>query len=234
MKKTIITLIALAGVAFASESITLGTSVGSGTGAAGGVIFTLKDNPTRYTLTGLEESQLLPNTLTLSSITLNDIYYLNARATNDSTYQLWLYVTDEDGHVLGISDKKMVSVYTTDANATGNTSDYTFDFKSLTISKNTEYKVWFKSSETAYTTDAVTGVKNIAETNAENIRTQNLVTGLTGSQDELGVILTNGTNGTGLGAYAYTMSASFVVPEPTTATLSLLALAGLAARRRRK
>ena len=129
----------------------------------------------------------------------------------------------------------MVSVYTTDANAKGKTSDYTFDFVSLTISKATTYKVWFKSSETAYTTDAVTGVRTIDnETNAENIRTQNLITGLTGSQAKLGVIMKDGTYGSNVGAFAYTMSASFVVPDPTTAALSLLALAGLAARRRRK
>jgi len=44
----------------------------------------------------------------------------------------------------------------------------------------------------------------------------------------------NGGGGHGTATLNVTVSDAYVVPEPTTATLSLLALAGLAARRRRK
>ena len=43
-----------------------------------------------------------------------------------------------------------------------------------------------------------------------------------------------GKNGNNANVTVYGASLTKIVPEPTTATLSLLALAGLAARRRRK
>ena len=54
------------------------------------------------------------------------------------------------------------------------------------------------------------------------------------STDKLIVLYRQGAGGKSLGINSLSYNGTVMVPEPTTATLSLLALAGLAARRRRK
>ena len=72
----------------------------------------------------------------------------------------------------------------------------------------------------------------------ENIEVRKLttytVTGVTADETGEIVFKINNTNGSHSASFNYATISGAVVPEPATATLSLLALAGLAARRRRK
>ena len=235
MKKTLITLIALATSALGSITVE-NTTAATGAGAAGGFVFTLLDEPVRYNTLDSNGQALttLPEVLTLQTITIDSIYYCNSGATNNSEYRLRLYVTDANNIVLGYSDMEMVKVFT--ANNPNHEATYEFTFDTdIALSKNEMYKVYFKSTldeDVASVYDATTKVINTT-ISKEELRCNNFLTGLGGNQSEWGVMKTDGTFAGSTGGIAYNISMN-LIPEPATATLSLLALAGLAARRRRK
>ena len=106
-------------------------------------------------------------------------------------------------------------------------------------------------NDTDFTIDSTSGNSAIFSTSDTTPLTLNrgtiyTVTGVGTSQDVQTVTLTaaDGTsstityngrmNGTNVSSLTTAFNQNFAIPEPTTATLSLLALAGLAARRRRK
>ena len=118
-------------------------------------------------------------------------------------------------------------------NNTGST--YTFD--SLTLSVNQDYTAVFYGNKTAYdnldTTSSITSfVGSQNPTEAAPIVAAGLRLDYNTSYTD-GVMINNaGIAATN--AFPVVTFSGQLVPEPTTATLSLLALAGLAARRRRK
>ncbi len=87
------------------------------------------------------------------------------------------------------------------------------------------------TTENAYT-------KSSLDLGAENIQVRNITTyevkGVTANDAGEITFKINNTKGSHSASFNYASISDVVVPEPTTATLSLLALAGLAARRRRR
>ena len=118
-------------------------------------------------------------------------------------------------------------------NNTGST--YTFD--SLTLSVNQDYTAVFYGNKTAYdnldTTSSITSfVGSQNPTEAAPIVAAGLRLNYNTSYTD-GVMINN-AGSAATNAFPVVTFSGQLVPEPTTATLSLLALAGLAARRRRK
>ena len=221
MKKTIITLMTLAGMAFGAESsYTLSTTPaydGNQGGRYAGIAFTLGATDTeRFTVTG----GTLTEQVTLSSISLTE------RGGNDLAADRVLYVTDSNNVYLGSS-----SVFT---KAEG--SDIAvFNFKdSITLNTGSTYYAYLMNSAG----DNSWEVGKTVVPGGQYYSGELAAAGgsLTSTAANWGLL--NGQKALASTSYAPVMTivAKSVdpVPEPTTATLSLRALAGRAARRRRR
>ena len=222
MKKTIIALMALAGMAMASDFSSSITTGNAGNGNYYGGTVKLTDTFFNTSFSS-EELTALPEILTLDSIS----FYSRTSGTQVSnTVYLAVYEYTADsttGTFVGLSSNKVTA-------DTLNTA-LTFSFEGITISSNKQYQLLFVNSEsTAENVATFEGYK----THAINIGLNVLNQGSLPTGD--GTYKSNGIN-SWEGSYIpkLTIETSVpTVPEPTTATLSLLALAGLAARRRRK
>ena len=222
---------ALAGLSMASDEfigLTFNnTGTGSGTSSMLGFTFTLKANSSDYTVTNTMEIEF-PEVLTLTEVSFDKVFVFNKNNTYGSgitSKDVYLYITDTEGTILGISEATSVSA-NTNANTTGGSVTFTLDCDNLKTSN--EYQAWFMGSDSSYSTSD-TGVQTISLSgNTVELRS---VSALVSTSGDL-KLLTNTSAATTNHTFA-NMSIK-TVPEPTTATLSLLALAGLAARRRRK
>ena len=140
----------------------------------------------------------------------NDTYGYNAITLGGSEDALTL--TIGRGRIFGpLDDATGIGVNTTMTYANGDSDSVTF---TTTIQKGVEYTLSVTGASQAMTptlswTDAVLGT----------------------TQTETGASYNGNMNGDAALTYAVN---TVMIPEPATATLSLLALAGLAARRRRK
>ena len=107
-----------------------------------------------------------------------------------------------------------------------------FQFDSLTLNVDTAYKLIFVNA--SQINDSYIAVGNALEGNYRVDR-QMAAFATNESTDMTECGFPNGIDGTTADGYAPVVSiqGQVLIPEPTTATLSLLALAGLAARRRR-
>ena len=220
MKKTLITLLALAGVACGvEESLTLSTAPtynGSQGGSYAGIVFTLNaDDTERFNLTGGE----LTPTVSLSTITLTE------RGGNDLVAGRILYITNAENVYLGASsaftkaDGTDVAVFDFANGITLNTSDTYYAY----LTDPDDISAWVAGTTTVPSGQYYSG--QLAAAGGS-------LTG--GNAANWGLL--NGQKALASTGYAPVMSISVTpipVPEPATATLSLLALAGLAARRRR-
>ena len=221
MKKTLIAIVALAGVAMgAGDSLTLSTAPlynGTEGGSYAGIAFTLgADDSSRFTMTEGELTELV----TLTSISLTERGG-NYNFPDDRV----LYITNTDKLYLGSS-----AIYT---KAEG--SDVAvFDFaNSITLNTNTTYYAYIIDSNSVASWEA--GVTKVAAGQFYSAPLAAVGGSLTGSTAaNWGFLNKDGLASTGFAPMMSITVSNINVPEPTTATLSLLALAGLAARRRRR
>lgn len=234
---------ALAGIATATDgqyweisSANMWDGVTAGNrGSAVGISFTLSNDNDRLTIVGSPDNTLeLPTTLGLQTITFDHIQ-ADTKTGTPGAGDYYLYITTTGANE---TNKTVVGQSSSAINisSTGRDTDnstYTFSFDTLKLAANTEYFAYFvEESKVSTAVNSVTKVFTPSEANG--LIGMQLGTGYGSSTDahDFSVI-----SATGYPAPAYTADVTFkvvAVPEPTTATLSLLALAGLAARRRRK
>ncbi len=223
MKKTIIALLALGTGVMASDGWVMSTTPeynGSQGGSYAGIAFTLGSNDTtRFTTTG---EAVLSEQVELVSISLTE------RGGNDLAADRILYITDAKNVYLGSS-----AVYTKDAG----TDVAVFDFGgAITLNTSDTYYAYMMNS--AGDDAWVVGETTVSAGQYYSAQLAAAGGSLSSSAANWGLL--NAQKGLASTAYAPVMSivttpaVAPAVPEPTTATLSLLALAGLAARRRRR
>ena len=245
MKKTLITLLALASVAVAADYGTVFTTTNSVTQTDSnygckGFIFNL--NGSALTTTSNPSGSAIEGMVELTSITLNTGTATNNWA-HDGKYSL--VITNTDFSIIGWSTTL----------STASTTGYKWSFVSGTdnapviLDSSKNYLV-LADSATSFTKGA-TLIKNnkvirLGSNGVINYGANKLDFSSTSTTQYSGLEFINVADpGDGKAYESYTIDNStqyapnvtFVtkaVPEPTTATLSLLALAGLAARRRRK
>lgn len=251
MKITLITLLALCGMAAAGDitfyngdelKFATTLTVGDAYFTTGGFRFTLESTSNRYQVTTggevLTDEVLMPSMLSLESFS-----FISAAPRTLKAY----IVDTSTGKVVGLHDS---SITTTNSKTTPVTLN--FSVSNVILASGVTYDLVFVNSDTNFatagivvgqsalvkdeTTGDVTGYLG-SLTNAPQVWTtaKDKVTSLNPSHLTL---LSKDNNTTAIqAANVYSPSVTIVtkvVPEPTTATLSLLALAGLAARRRRK
>ena len=213
MKKTIIALLALSGVAAAATSSEMNTALDEMlTNYTAGDSYTLEINLTTTPTSGAS-----------NLITLTDDWNLRHQVggymafweSGDPVWKTSDVTVSGSQTSLTLSAPANVWFSNTINNAGSATSDsYTLSGSSITIS----YDAATNATEISLTRK--NGVTNILTVNNYEAKASdiNFTTDMTGS----------------VVSFSSTPAAAPSVPEPTTATLSLLALAGLAARRRRK
>ena len=201
MKKTIIALMALAGVASAAtvwEDTTL---------PKGGDLYA-----------GAFDFQFV---ITEDNVVSGDYDVLLAYyQTNGSNYNVNAFELSSAG-VLTLNRGGSVSL--TDDVLTSESTMGSTDYSKFVDAEGTDYVL---STPGLYKVDYLGGTNGSAAANLylDGVK----VAGFTGGNHNM-----NGTQNGGANL-TFKVNSAYVVPEPTTATLSLLALAGLAARRRRK
>ncbi len=182
------------------------------------------DATTGLITTGDGEALTEAMTLSLTSIAI----YRGTNHANDqfNSSTTVLVIVDADGNTLGVSttltlDTSLDTIPGTDISAQGL---ITYSFENLEITSDTTYTAYFSNSYTidnfndgtAFTTD----------------KTANVRSAMTSAIDDWKIInLSSASLNAATITTEYTASS---VPEPTTASLSFLALAGLMIRRRRK
>lgn len=236
MKKTLIALFALASVAVATDEAVVWTFATNGTynGTEGasyaGFNFTLSDEMSsrvNATVTPLGES--ITSRIALDNVTLT------TRGGKDVSGTYSLYVVDSTGKLMAVSGNSVT--LDTNEKATEMSYDFTTNSsygmnKELTL--DSKYYAFLIETEymTSNWTTKVIG-SEIAGTDVNSIQLACYNYGNNTNQAEWGCA--GSDRGVLFENYGPIASVTVhTVPEPTTATLSLLALAGLAARRRRK
>lgn len=219
MKKTLIALMALAGLA-AAETYTASTPAKSSAGAQGRYYgFTLAFDAATYLTTSVPSN----TELNLDSITL-------LTRSNDSTAEamkvaVYKYEGDRTtGAFLGTS-------VTTLENVANNTT-YTLTFENITVNSSDRYQFLFVQADTTEDLTTFEGYQAAAMAWGTSV-TNSFSTNIPGGWGTYKNNAINSWEGQYIPVTTVTLSTP-AVPEPTTATLSLLALAGLSARRRRK
>lgn len=215
MKKTIIALMALAGIACGATTIDAQfTSVPNSTGYD----YYISSYTFEFTL---DSSFTIDNSGSVLAYMRGD-----AKSDNYGYNAITLGVSD-DSLKLTIGRGKAVD---TTSDATGIDADTTFnyqDFKtfSTTIKKGVTYTL----------TATMTQVANGGTYDNGSPKYDGMVSGVLTWNGGTSSVEAYKSNMNGGGALVVAVNPGIAtVPEPTTATLSLLALAGLAARRRRK
>ena len=222
MKKTIIALLALSGLAMA-DTYTASTPAKSSAAAQGSYYgFTLAfDNATYLTTDVPADTELNLDSITLQSRSDSNTY-------GDMKVAVYAYAGDHTvGTFLGTSSTVQYVANTT----------FTLTFDGITVNSSNRYQfLYVNASADDATLGTLAGYQAASMqwgTSVTNSFSQNIPGGW-------GTYKSNGINsweGQYIPVTTVTLSTPTVtpaVPEPTTATLSLLALAGLAARRRRK
>lgn len=247
MKKTLITLMALAGLAIGAESydysltlstgnatsagnnyygftIALGTSYGAITTTMGDQLITvMNEDMTQYAL----------NTITLTT--------RNGGNGGNDPIKIAIYEYATDGTV-----GEFVGLSSSSVEFPGDGKEAEFEFENVTLAANTRYQFLFVAGEATALT--LTDVSAEGSTLFSNYQAVAKNWDLTMTNSNGGQNLTSGwgtyknnSANSHEGQYlpyvqlATTVTSKYAyVPEPATATLSLLALAGLAARRRRR
>ncbi len=220
MKKTLIAIVALAGVAMA-DTYTSSTPARSGQGRYYG--FTLAPNDDTCLTNNIPDDI---TEMTLESITLLSRSSDAGDYCPDIKVAVYAYTGNgTTGTYLGVS--------TNSTGTAANETTYTLNFSGITINPNSCYQFLYVKADADVTTLAT-----FEGYQAASIQWGNSVTNRFSQRipDGWGTYKSNGINsweGQFVPVTTVTLSTP-AVPEPTTATLSLLALAGLAARRRRK
>ncbi len=237
MKKTIIALLSLTAIAIADEATdVLYTSTSNGTAAsnyeAKGFAFNLSG--TALTTTSTPSSYDFSDSVTLSSISLT----VRDVENNDSE--------DKDGrHIIVITDSALTiqgwSSNESDTATDAKEYSFTWNFANVTLDTDTTYYAIAYDANASLTLGTTLsqaderiefGTNGVSDYGVGGLSLDGASTGKTG------LMFLNANNNYALntGQTRYAPNVTIVtkmIPEPTTATLSLLALAGLAARRRR-
>lgn len=243
MKRTIIALMALAGVALAETATFTSTDSTTNLGGFGGFDFSVGKNGW-LTSTTMNYDEY--NAVTLDSITLNlyKTWYtknnmttgfgigIYEKATVEGT-TTWTLVGKTDWFTHTAADYEGAHTFTVDGTVTLDTdSTYTVAFFAG--------KDYLAGLEIGSTRNSMTGADEWGSNSHPGASTDALAAvGLRGVATDTtnSVILyqpeNRGTQ-TGWTPNVTLATTPVLIPEPTTATLSLLALAGLAARRRRR
>ena len=249
MKATLLALLTLGSLAMADQAITLTPCYSDSIKTTNnfgsqGIVFTLKTGAERY-------NQVLPATgtvnLTSIEIAMSGNYTDAETKLSDKT----LIVTDSTGVIVGFSaygDTKTANHkedwgWNADRNFT-TWSDFTradMQEKPITLNMGDEYHLYFMKSEDVIDLWTVLAFsQNPVNISTEDVTKSNarytVVGNYSGASDrEYGLV--SDLQGTGTGTtWAPLMGVTVQnsnVPEPTTGTLSLLALAGLCIRRRK-
>lgn len=236
MKNTIITLLALAGMAAANDIQKWDLTFTNGNQSI------TTGNCDLWAENGLVlESYMFDFTV--------DVY--TTGGYNVTTVLTYRGATASDGERQGMS---FLTWNVTNVGIGNGKTHYSVDSNKATVAAGDEFRFAFNAeTETGYlynvTQDKLCMVDMSTDITEDNISKYYFTSGVKGTQATIGasVVWTNSSGGQFTMGDLYDLSAvasnaaqfeSFVktktIPEPTTATLSLLALAGLAARRRRK
>lgn len=229
MKKALITLFVTAELAFSAQAITLSTDFSKGSNAGngyGGITFTITGDTDRYIS---DESIISDTSYTLESIS---VQFRNDSGNNKIADGLAMVVTDNNGAILGISDTASAFETLTISN-TSCINTVTVNFgTSPTLSTDIQYFAYYVASS------GLSSLSIGGTLTADSIANVNLMARGTGYSDPSGdfgltsqsIGNTTSDNYTPVGVITLSLS----VPEPTTASLSLLALGVLTLRRHRK
>lgn len=230
MKKTIITLLALAGVSAAAD--TTGAITLWDTGFS---VTTTGDNAGQWTLSDEDEALLTSSDWVLKKADGTDLLSTTTKAselrpnTNVGTAQGWsldFTLKNASSQVIKLTSLTFDTIIFAGGGAyqSNNTNrDFVFTLTCGDVTLNTG-NLTIKGNGTASPTNGV--VTFTLDTAVELAANESIA---------LGFDVAKGTSNDGCFLGLKSISATGVtIPEPTTATLSLLALAGLAARRRRK
>ena len=235
MKKTLLLLTlsaSLLGLSYAADSnsttderpvtLTFSTEEPAGSNNGGGyqgIVFTLSNDPSRFSV--------ICNELTdVPSFSTFDLQSISLKVRSGQSWgATGAYIVDTSNTVLAHANNTIQS-------ALGGTM-VTFDFDNLTLNEDATYRLFLISTDHLSDADLTVGTTmTAAKYSSRQLAAYD--TGSSVTTSECG--FTRGLAGTTADNYAPVVSiqGQVLIPEPTTATLSLLALAGLAARRRRK
>jgi hypothetical protein len=243
MKKTLIALMALAGVALAETATFTSTSSTDKLGGFGGFDFSVAENGW-MTSTTMNYDEY--NAVTLDNITLSlyNTWYTNNNMKTG--FGIGIYKKSTVGEATTWTLVGKTDWFTHTAAAYDGSHTFTVD-GTVTLDTDSTYTVAFFAGkdylaglEIGSTRNSMTGANEWKNNTHPGADTDALAAvGLRGVASDAtnSVILYQpGTNGpkTGWTPNVTLATTPVLIPEPTTATLSLLALAGLAARRRRK
>lgn len=232
MKKTIVALLALAGVTMGDET-TVSSSYGklNGQDQAYGFILSLSDRFMEYSGGELGE------TFELASVTLHSTNSGSSAVASSAKLVIFeRQGKDAFGSYVALSESANFQV-----------GDTTYNFsESVTLDTSKQYQFFFVAADTtsgvfSEATDiaaAYSGVAALTRFDKFNVQAaENYTTSYTLPQGDGIIWNRNYTGWSGQNMAVVTFTAvptpAPAVPEPTTATLSLLALTGLAARCRR-
>ena len=247
MKKTLITLMALAGLAIGAESYDYSLTLSTGAKSNQGnnyYGFTIALGTSYGAITTTMGEQLITSmNEDMTQYALNTITLTTRSGNNDGAdpIKIAIYKYTSDGAV-----GDFVGLSTTSAEYPGALKDVDFSFENVTLAADTRYQFLFVAADT--TVQTLTDMTAEGSTLFSNYQAAAKswdisVTDNNGGQTLTAGWGTYGNNAAGghAGQYlpcvqlATTVTSKYeYVPEPATATLSLLALAGLAARRRRR
>lgn len=230
IKNSLISLVlASAALAGATEYTTV-TGSGTGTTDNGGYYgWCSKLTDTFYTTTSEGESATLPDSVSLTSITVN--FATSGNSGANSNLKIAIYEYSEDGTVgsfVGLSDN------TTGTWTTGGTA--TLTFTDVTLSSDTQYQFFFvtESATAEALADTSSGSTLLENYQAYSSTLRLAVTQQSSLPSGDGTYTNNSVSGwEGMYIPQVTYATTASVPEPATATLGLLALGALALRRRR-
>lgn len=223
MKKTLITLLTLSSVAVAEEPLTLSSPADTQQAGYTAFDFVLNDS---YLSGGSDTWFETATEVNLNSITIKtaNTWYRSGsvglaifQKDNTSTTASWDYVAKSDFK-------------------TRTLGEMTFNFTDTSLTSSASYTVVFYGNESAFSgLDNMSTLTSLAgsQTPNENAPIATLGMRITNPKDDDFALYLN-TGAKDSGNYApYVKFTVSPVPEPATGTLSLLALAGLCARRRK-
>ena len=242
MKTLFLSALSLAGLVCAADTVfTTNNSAGSAANGwwCNGIYVNLDPTLTssRVNTTSSDSAVSFADStqVALDSVTLT-IRDMRLIPTSDTVQvsSISLALTDAQGMVMALSDNNATAVET-----------FTWNFSNTVVSTREKLYFVFVNNDTTnnvtagytLTTDdmaapglGTNGVWDCGSSNSLNKTTL----GFIGGNGAKSMELNTGTGNTDRYAPAVTIKTHRLIPEPTTATMSLLALAGLAARRRRK
>lgn len=238
MKKTLITLVAMAGVAAADvcgdwEAVFATANKTTAQTYTDYSATFAQDSPLSLEFTGLATTHTTGNAgtyaddKTLGSVQTGALRpNVNVAASSSNNYVLTFKLTNDTSEKIEISQITFDSfLYNAGGNAHSSGAAVDIVYTLTTTGKT---PVTLASNTISYSANAAAANDNAAVLSLGT----NSIELAAGAYTELSLKVSKGTNGNG--SFVGLSGATFkVVPEPATATLSLLALCGLAARRRR-